>query len=87
MFTLPSGFRPEYQVWLGADTNSGRAKVVIDTSGNVTLGDGPFEPGNLWLTLDGLSWPYIEATSFLNWGQTDIFFGSSALDVPYTELP
>lgn len=55
LFTLPIGYRPAYESWLLAPTNAGPVRLDVKTNGQVALGAGPFEAGNDWLSLDGLS--------------------------------
>lgn len=78
-------YGPGHTARLWAMTDNGPAVLEVHPGGKVTIYPGPFEPGNGWLSLDGLSWPW-QAPAFVHWGQEDIFFGGSEMDVTYAEL-
>lgn len=58
LFTLPEDYRPAYETWLNTLSDSGPVLLAVQTDGDVAIGDGPFEAGNTWLSLDGLSFRY-----------------------------
>jgi hypothetical protein len=49
-FTLPAGYRPEFRVLVGVDSNGAHGRVEITPSGDVI----PVSGSNLWFQLDDL---------------------------------
>jgi hypothetical protein len=47
-FTLPAGYRPEFRVLVGVDSNGAHGRVEITPSGDVI----PVAGSNLWFQLD-----------------------------------
>ena len=56
LFTLPGGYRPANTESLPARTDAGPMQLEVTPAGVVRIGDGPFEAGSAWLSLDGLSY-------------------------------
>lgn len=55
LFVLPAECRSAYECWLHSLTDAGPVRLDVRTNGEVAIGEGPFEAGNAWLSLDGLS--------------------------------
>lgn len=56
LFTAPGGYRPSNTESLPARSDAGPVQVEVTPAGVVRIGDGPFEAGSGWLSLDGLSY-------------------------------
>ena len=50
IFTLPAGYRPEYQQLFNVQSNSALGRCDVKTNGEVTANAG----NNAWFSLDGL---------------------------------
>lgn len=55
LFSIEAGYRPANMESLPARSDSGPVELEVTPAGVVQIGSGPFEPGNEWLSLDGLS--------------------------------
>jgi hypothetical protein len=87
LFDVGPDYGPGSSAWPWTMTDAGPVVLEVSAGGVVKIADGPFEAGNGWLLLDGISWPWSwELQPFYHWGQEDVYFGSEALDVPYSEL-
>lgn len=51
-----AGYRPANTESLPGRSDAGPVQVEVSPAGVVSIGDGPFEAGNGWLSLDGLSY-------------------------------
>lgn len=56
LFSVDAGYRPANAESLPARSDAGPVQVEVSPAGVVQVGDGPFEAGNGWLSLDGLSY-------------------------------
>lgn len=85
VFSVPGSHSPGAVATLPTMTDAGPIVIDIFPDGAGEIGDGPFEAGNGWLALDGLSWAW-EAGEFTAWGDLAPILGEldeitfSALD-------